>query len=187
MSKNDMVMVKRCHQRDVHRGFSYWHDMKRRTSATDRKKNLAYSSASVCEEWSDFEAFSAWFVNQPKMTGWVLDKDLLSGGVKIYSPATCCFIPREVNQMLVCNRSDSGGYPGVYRRGSQFVARVKARNKRIHVGTYATQDQALEAYLAAKSDLLSIHADAYEEVLDPRAYRAMKNYDFRAALERKPS
>lgn len=175
---------RRCHQRDVHRGFSYWHDMIRRTTATTRIKNAAYENASVCEEWSDFESFSSWFVLQPRMQGWVLDKDLLSGVEKIYSPATCCFIPREINQMLVCNRSDSGGYPGVYRRGTKFVARVKARNKRIHVGTYETQEQALDAYLSVKSDLLSVHADAYEEVLDPRAYLAMKNFDFRKSLEK---
>ncbi|MBP5120980.1 AP2 domain-containing protein [Pseudomonas protegens] len=175
--------AKRCHQRDVHRGFSYWHDMVRRTEAVTRDKNSSYGNASVCEEWSDFESFSAWFVEQPKQHGWVLDKDLLSSGAKIYSSETCCFIPREINQMLVCNRRDSGGFPGVYRRGSKFVARVKARNRRIHVGTYGTQEEALSNYLSVKTELLSTEAENYRFILDPKAYQALKKYDFKKTLE----
>lgn len=178
--------IKRCHQRDVHRGFSYWHDMIRRTSAVDRVKNSSYANTTVCDEWSDFESFSEWFVGQPKLPGWVLDKDLLSSGGKIYSPETCCFIPREINQMLVCNRRDSGGFPGVYRRGSKFVARVRARNKRIHVGTYGAPEEALADYLSVKAELLSAEADAYRHSLDPRAYQALKSYDFKRTLEIQP-
>lgn len=176
--------IKRRHQRDVHLGFGYWHDMRRRTSATDRLKNESYADAVICAEWSTFEEFSKWFVIQPRQDGWVLDKDLLSEGQKVYSPDTCCFLPREINQMLVCSRRDSGGFPGVYARGNRFLARVRARNQRIHVGSYSTQKEALSAYLQAKSEILAREAESYRSSLDPRAYAALKSHDFRKQLEK---
>lgn len=179
-------VAKRIHQRDVHRGFSYWHDMIRRTSNSYRIKSATYEDVSVCDEWMEFERFSEWFVQQPRLEGWVLDKDLLSPcQAKVYSPGTCCFLPRELNQMLVSRRKDSNGMPGVCFAKGKYAARVKVRNRRIHIGTFSSAEDALGAYLDAKSRFLSIEADSYKHTLHPDAYAALKGYDFRAALARK--
>lgn len=179
--------AKRIHQRDVDRGFSYWHDMLRRTSSYNRIKSAAYEAIYVCDEWKDFERFADWFVRQPRLEGWVLDKDLLSPCQdKAYSPETCCFLPRALNQMLVSSRKDSNGMPGVYFSKGKYAARVKARNRRFHIGTFSTAEDALGAYLDTKARLLAAEAEAYKNYLHPDAYAALKAYDFRAALERKP-
>ncbi|MDP9528552.1 hypothetical protein [Pseudomonas protegens] len=179
------VAAKRIHQRDVSRGFSYWHDMMRRTSGSNRTKSAAYEAVYVCDEWKDFERFAEWFVQQPRLEGWVLDKDLLSPcHAKVYSPGTCCFLPRELNQMLVSSRKDSNGMPGVCFSKGKYAARVKVRNRRLHIGTFSTAEDALCAYFAAKTGFLSIEADAYKGDLHPDAYAALKGYNFRAALDK---
>lgn len=182
----DNPAAKRIHQRDVNRGFSYWHDMMRRTSGSSRIKSAAYEAVYVCNEWKDFERFADWFVQQPRLEGWVLDKDLLSPSqAKAYSPETCCFLPRELNQMLVSSRKDSNGMPGVCFSKGKYAARVKVRNRRLHIGTFSTAEDALSAYLDAKARFLAIEAEAYKGDLRPDAYEALKAYDFRSALARK--
>lgn len=51
----------------------------------------------VCEEWHNFKEFNDWFVVN-YVEGWELDKDVLSR--KLYSPATCVFLPEHINQFI---------------------------------------------------------------------------------------
>ncbi|WP_323615298.1 hypothetical protein [Pseudomonas putida] len=87
--------------------------------------------------------------------------------------------------MLVSNRRDSNGMPGVCFSKGKYAARVKVRNRRLHIGTFSTAEDALSAYLNAKARFLSIEAESYKGDLRPDAYEALKGYDFRAALARK--
>ena len=63
------------------------------------KQHKSYANAIVCEEWLNFTVFEAWF-NDNYIEGFELDKDLLSGGLKYYSPETCVFIPTDINTLL---------------------------------------------------------------------------------------
>tara|TARA_R110000822_G_scaffold254332_3_gene380642 strand:+ start:6576 stop:7337 length:762 start_codon:yes stop_codon:yes gene_type:complete len=80
--------------------YSRWKDMLRRCYC---KKTLntqsAYSNVTVCDEWHDFQNFATWFYSN-YIDGFDLDKDLLSGDLKIYSPETCCFLSPEQNSLL---------------------------------------------------------------------------------------
>lgn len=73
----------------------------------------SYKKVSVCKEWHDYMNFKRWYEENNKygyMTNMSLDKDLFSeNGNKIYSPATCCFIPKEINACIVgLNKYKSG-------------------------------------------------------------------------------
>ena len=55
------------------------------------------------------------------MGGWELDKDILVKGNKIYSPDTCCFVPKEVNTVFTKRQSKRGDYPiGVIKKAIDF-------------------------------------------------------------------
>lgn len=61
------------------------------------ERHKAYRNVTVCDEWRNFVNFEKWF-NENNIDGFVMDKDMLSEpDNKIYSPVTCCFIPRSIN------------------------------------------------------------------------------------------
>ena len=62
-------------------------------------RNPTYKECSVIEEWYNFQNFAGWF-EKNYIDGYQLDKDLLIKGNKIYSPETCCFVPKEINLIL---------------------------------------------------------------------------------------
>lgn len=84
--------------------YSVWsHMMKRCYSQSDPSYALyGAKGVSVCEEWHCYQLFADWYVkNIPKSDGCLqLDKDLLSGVVKIYSPETCCFLTAKENSLV---------------------------------------------------------------------------------------
>lgn len=55
------------------------------------QKFNSYDQVEVCQEWLRFSNFKSWMEKQDWESK-ELDKDLLSGESKIYSPETCCFI-----------------------------------------------------------------------------------------------
>jgi hypothetical protein len=67
------------------------------------KTNASYRGVEVCADWLYFEIFEKWYHdNYPESDDieMQLDKDLLSGDRKIYSPETCCFLPEELNLLF---------------------------------------------------------------------------------------
>lgn len=85
------------------KSYERWLGMMRRCYAKDSNKNFkTYEEVSVCSEWHNFQNFAEWHEeNYPKDgKAYDLDKDELSVGEKIYSPATCQFIPHERNMEI---------------------------------------------------------------------------------------
>ena len=50
-------------------------------------------------------------MEQQDYDGKHLDKDLLVCNNKVYSPETCVFVPREINQFLTKSNNSRGKYP----------------------------------------------------------------------------
>lgn len=94
--------------------YDCWHSMIRRCySEYSLKINKTYKNVKVCREWHNFQVFAKWYDdNFPiEVVGvdFQLDKDLLCGNEKIYSPRTCLFIPRKINALLAkCNKEFNG-------------------------------------------------------------------------------
>lgn len=77
-----------------------WADLLRRCySKRFLEKRSSYKGCTVCKEWHTFSNFKRWMEKQD-WEGKVLDKDLLSGDDKIYSPDTCVFLPSKINNFL---------------------------------------------------------------------------------------
>lgn len=86
--------------------YSYrvWYAMIQRCYKEYNTTKKTYKDVFVCNEWLCYENFEKWFednyyvVNNEVMN---LDKDILIKGNRIYSPETCCFVPRRLNILFV--------------------------------------------------------------------------------------
>ena len=83
----------------------YWKNMMKRCYCNKSlKTSPTYKNCTVCEEWHCFANFEKWFdenyyeIPNERVC---LDKDILVKGNKIYSPETCCFVPKRINILFV--------------------------------------------------------------------------------------
>ena len=160
-----------------------WNHMLTRCYGKKAKLKLpSYEDCTASANFKYFPYFKDWCSKQIGFgnEGWQLDKDILVKGNKIYSEDTCCFVPAEINSVFIkCDRS-RGEYPlGVnyHKATRKFVAQISYRKIKTHLGLYDTAEDAFKAYKKSKEKLIKSLADKYMDVLDPRVYRAMVEYE----------
>ena len=158
-----------------------WSNMIKRCYSPSRsKKNLSYKNCTVSPEFHDFQDFAEWYVNQQYYgLGYVLDKDILCNGNKVYSPEFCCLVPMEINNLFIRKDSVNSPYPiGVdYReKNKKFVARLSKGSKRIYLGIFKTVDEAFSVYAEAKEQHVKEVADKWKGSIDDRVYTAMMEW-----------
>lgn len=141
-------------------------------------KYPTYKGCSVSKDWLCFQNFAEWITNHESFgLGYDLDKDLLIKGNKIYSPETCCLIPRELNCFLTSNKAKRGYFPvGVTRKNKKFVAQLSGADKKL-LGVFSCPEQAFQAYKIAKEDKAKQLAKKYKDQIEPRAYEALMRYE----------
>lgn len=121
--------------------FSRWKNMLRRCySGSDS----AYSDVTVCNEWLTYSNYYKWLIeNAHESEGeWDVDKDIVLGSSRIYSPETCVVVPRRLNLALVVANK---GLPGTYYEKSRN--RWQAYCEQFHggrrlLGRYASEKAA---------------------------------------------
>ena len=164
--------------------YSVWHSMIRRCySEYYKKSNQAYNGCSVCDEWKYLSNFKKWF-DANYIEGCHLDKDILVQDNKVYSPDTCCFVPQYINSLLTDHRAARGTYKlGVRKEKGRFVASVNDNTKSVHIGSFDTEDEAFNAYVKAKKEVIEktarralneglINVDVYKALIS----RKIKEY-----------
>lgn len=153
--------------------YSVWCDMLRRCYNRGGVKNWsAYEGCSVCEEWFIFDVFDEWFTPRYK-DGWHLDKDILFEGNKVYSPQTCCVVPREINEYFRRINKSSGLPRGVKRVGGRYSAEIQFRGNRHYLGVFDTAEEAGFVFRNKKKELISLVAEEYKDQLEDRVYKAL--------------
>jgi len=150
----------------------------------NKDKNQSYRDIHICKEWYNFSNFAGWALlqNNSKDYSFELDKDLLSKGVKIYSPDSCCFIPEEINLFLL--QQDKGTYyrgvhvikPKQDNHKTGYVARCCTGNGREYLGFFNTPEEAFYAYKQRKESYAKELAEKWKSQIDSRAYEALINY-----------
>lgn len=143
-----------------------WENMLARVYTEHRLTNRYEGrGVTVCEEWKDYQIFGKWF-DENYRESFVLDKDILCHGNKIYSPEFCVFIPQELNKFFTTANKRRGKYPvGVCEtaRGSRkkYMARVDCSSFGGRVATYYSDsvNEAFEFYREHKEKLLHKLAD----------------------------
>ena len=108
-----------------------------------------------------------------------LDKDILLKGNTVYSPDTCVFVPREINNLILSNRKVRGKLPiGVTKtKEGKLRARVSINNKEVALGVFETSNEAFQAYKEAKERHIKEVANKWKDRIDQRVYYALMKYE----------
>lgn len=126
-----------------------------------------YKDCSVCEEWLNFSIFETWFKENYR-EGYHLDKDLLVQGNRVYSPSTCCFIPPDLNTLIVekCFGDCGTGVSKRKKKGTQdYNGRYNVTFKKVYLGRFQDQFTAEERYKEYKKLFFEEYAEVMEERL----------------------
>ena len=147
-----------------------------------KKKQPTYEGCEVSDKFKNYEYFYEWCNKQIGfgVSGFELDKDLLTKGNKVYSEYSCIFLPKEINQLLVKSTASRGSYLiGVswHKTNKAFKATVnKNKGKQEHLGYFKTEIEAFNAYKTAKESFVKEQANKWKSQIDERAYNALMNY-----------
>ena len=168
-----------------------WQNMLQRCySAKYQEKHQTYKGCYVCNEWLYYPNFKNWYDNnyyEINNKTAHLDKDILVKNNKVYSPATCIFVPDFINKLFVKKQNNRGAFPiGIsydkaskkYRAQLSIFKDGKKTTK--YLGCFDTPDEAFEAYKRAKEDYIKEVADEYKDKIPAELYKAM--YDYRVDI-----
>lgn len=119
-----------------------------------------YKNVSVCNEWHNYINFALWY-EKNQVDGWDIDKDLFSkGGVKIYSPQTCCFIPNIINSSIRAKINIKRTIGGAYYF---YDTSCDSENRRIYA---ETEHEAFKMCVLYRQTHLRTLVSAYWKSID---------------------
>lgn len=164
--------------------YSKWRDMLHRCyNPKIHEKYPGYIGCTVSEEWKNFSNFKYWYEkNNYGSSALNLDKDILYKGNKIYSPDTCCIVPKDINTLFTNCRESRGALPiGVYKEeenGSiRYKACVSVNGDRVKLGTFKTPEKAFQKYKEYKEQYIKKLAEKYKDKIPYSVYEAMMNWE----------
>ena len=162
------------------KAYNAWSNMLTRGYNKEYKEsNPTYKDVVVCDKWHCFQNFAEWFENN-YVKGCHLDKDILSHeSSKTYSPETCCFVPREINAIMVKRDKMRGELPiGVsfHKTHKIFQVNINKHKKTKYIGSFKTKEEAFQAYKTAKELWIKEVADKWREQITEQVYQALINY-----------
>lgn len=117
-----------------------------------QRRQPTYIGCLVHKDWLSFSNFRSWMERQD-WKGKFLDKDILGGKSRVYSPDNCVFIDRSLNNLLTLRGNDRGELLlGVKldKRSNKFESRCNYNGKSIALGTYSSELEAHKAYMMRK-------------------------------------
>ncbi len=133
-------------------------------------KNTNYANCTVCIEWHNFQVFAHWYRHTGYYNiGYELDKDILVEGNRIYSPSTCCMVPREINQLFKNINKTTNLPRGVNKHGRRYRTTYCG----VRYGSYETIQEANEVYICVKRTHLLNIAARYKDIVDIRVYYSL--------------
>lgn len=161
--------------------YMHWTSMLNRCYTDQYKKRFpTYANCSVDEQWHNYQEFAEWCNWQVGFNeGYVLDKDILVRGNKIYSPETCVLVPAELNSLVVTQVKPGKDVPaGIsFQNGcKKYIVSCAIDGKNKNLGRYDCPEEAFSVYKEFKENLIRERAEKYKDKMDIRAYRALTNY-----------
>jgi len=158
----------------VIKSYKCWsHMLERCYSAKKQLKYPTYIGCTVCDKWLIFSNFKEWYDTNYKEE-FELDKDILVEGNKVYSPDTCCFVPKNINSLIHKNKKDTTLPTGVcehlcIKNGKEYRyyrSSVYNLETKIMSPTFKTIEEAQSWYSATKKRVV---AEQVQRALDEGA------------------
>lgn len=173
--------------------YNTWHHMIQRCFDKNmQERSPTYQDATCCDEWLLFENFYEWIHSQENFEqwnkgdsyNWALDKDILVKGNKIYSPETCCLVPKNINSLFVKNDASRGDLPiGVCKdkNTNKYISTCMnpITGKPEWLGRHDTSLKAFYKYKTCKENIIKQIAQIeYRKCnIIKQCYQAMINYE----------
>jgi hypothetical protein len=147
-----------------------------------------YRNVAIAPEWDDSDVFADWCdqqvgFNQIDDNGiyFELDKDIFSPfNAKIYSPETCCFVPKIINlQFTYTGKGQGKLFDGMtFNRFSEtFQVQVNTPTGSKCLGNFYTELEAFYCLKEYRQNKLKSLAEQYRDRLDERVYDHLVSYD----------
>ena len=163
--------------------YKLWSNMlKRCFSGEYKQKYPTYEGVTCSKDWLSMTTFME-DVSQMKgfgLSGWELDKDILQKGNKLYSKDTCCFVPHEINMLLIKRDNCRGEWPvGVdfHKASGKFRAQLRINGKTKFLGYFTSPEEAFQVYRTAKEAQIKVVAHKWKHLLDERVFQALLAYE----------
>lgn len=160
--------------------YTCWRNMiKRCYDSKEQQKHPSYKGCIVCESWLSFSNFKKWF-DANYCDGYEMDKDILSRDCKCYSPQTCLFVPKYINN-LFRTRKDGRYGMGVHheKATNKYFAVVTIDGKTKYGKVYSDKECAYREYKELKcAEIKRVAMQALEKGdIDKRVFNALLNYN----------
>lgn len=155
--------------------YKIWRNMLERCYCEKTQQKFpTYKGCTVCEEWHLFSNFKKWF-HDNYIEGWELDKDIMIIDNKVYSPDTCCFVPREINSFL--RRSGVNKHSCIYPAGKgKFRVVLSIDKKHCSLGAFSSFEEAKTVRDEAFKKKLHKVINKYADLLPQRVIDACFSY-----------
>lgn len=160
------------------KAYSKWNNILHRSYDVKYKENNpTYKDVIVCKYWHNFQNFAKWFENNYK-EGFELDKDILIKGNKIYSPETCCFVPREINSLFKTYSKKSELPIGVTydKFNNKYKVSFRIDKKMTTMGRFDTISKAHEIFKITKEKYIREIAEKWKGIITEQVYEILINY-----------
>jgi hypothetical protein len=168
-------------QGKINKEYVLWTNMLKRCYSPKYQANKpTYIGCTMSNNFKQYSYFYEWCQSQIcfNLLNCQLDKDLLLKDNKQYSEETCIFIPQDLNVLIIKNKSIRGHQPiGVIKYGNNFRAQCSTHGSTKFLGTFVTPELAFSVYKAFKESHIKELAEKYKTTIDPRAYKALLNYE----------
>lgn len=143
--------------------YSMWCNILNRCYGDQTTINKTYEGVEIHSDWLIFSNFKSWVETQP-WQGNQLDKDILGGGSRKYSPENCVFVPKRINTIFKGYYVGSKGLPF----GVCVVPNVGKKKYRVHFGqkwvkNFYTIEEAHRCWQELKSEAYLDHYNWYVE------------------------
>lgn len=167
--------------------YAYWQNMNTRCNNPEYAlKFPTYQGVSMGEDFKDYNMFVNWCRSCPQFynNGWVLDKDILESGNKVYTGNLCTFVPPELNGFFIMRRFRRNkelpiGVSWCSSEGKYKVYCSQLNGKNRTIGRFLDVDLAAKAYVDYKNSLSKELISRWNGKVDDRVIKTLKSYDVR--------
>lgn len=153
--------------------YKRWSGMLSRAFSKTTVTLVSYSETTVSDDFKYFMDFRAWSIAQgltPENRNDIdLDKDVIFIGNNRYSMEACAFIPKKINNLILCSEAKRTHLPIGARyeiKTGRYDACMRKNGKGFYIGAYDTPEAAHKAWQLSKADYIEEMIPFYKQEVE---------------------